>query len=384
MLSDFIVERASPAALKRCQAILGKAKARGAILVKDHRSKGVTMEPCSDWLADALHRCGIRVRRLTCPALWASRRPVKEVVFCFCNVWAMSPMMREFQRVKGGPWVALQTEHKGFRVYERAKCNYRWFLRHCDQVWDFGFDFCEGTTASMFLPTMWHPLHAMPSVCPRKTLDVVLLGQEDGSRRYIRHALSKIKGLSMCFANNLTQAASMATYRAASIGLMVPRQAGNFEFHRFSAYAISYTHVVALTSPKMDAGLAALLSPMVDFVGSKEAMVKQVVHLLQDREGLEKKIRQGHQWFTAQRLPCLLEALLGAKAQPMGVQAQPMGAKPQPKSTPLGLLEKALEDAKHQTPTPAVCRTSKPQAIPRRPNGKIKNKMMRLMEKLSQ
>jgi len=366
MISDFIFERAPPAAHERFRSIMVQAKARGAILVKDHRSKGVTMEPCSDWLADALSRCGIRVQRLTCPSLWASRKRIQEVVFCFCNLWAMSPKTRDFLRVKAGPWVALQTEHKGFRVYERPKCNYRWFLRQCDQVWDFGFDFCEGSS-SIFLPTMWHPLCMMPSTPPRKTLDVVLLGQEDESRRYVRRALSRDKSLTVRFSNNLTPGASMGMYRAARIGLMIPRQAGNFEFHRFSAYAVSYTHIVALASPKMDSGLAKLLSPMVDFVDSCEAMVTHLMELLRDREALDAKIRAGHAWFASQGLPLLLKHLLEYSSK--------SGDDGATRDQNLVLFENAIKDAK-------AGKLARNLQSPNQPGGKIKNKMMRLMDKL--
>lgn len=359
MFSTFISDRASSSAKQTFRSIMESAKTRGAIVVKDHRSRGVTMEPCSDWLEDALKRCGMRVRRVTCPSLWASRRPIKEVVFCFCNLWAMSPNIRGFLRVKSGPWVALQTEHKGFRVYERPKCNYRWFLRHCNQVWDFGFDFCEGA-ASMFLPTMWHPLRLMPPSCPSKTLDVVLLGQENETRRYVRRALSQIKGIALRFTNNLTPRESMGLYRTARIGLMIPRQPGNFEFHRFSAYAVSYTHVVALASPKMDSGLRILLGPMVDFVPSREAMVKKVVELVRDRNGLDAKIRQGHTWFQSQRLPLLLKDVLDASLQHKEKHTS--------HESPSVVLETVLNDAKQ---------THKKR------NGNIHKKMQRLMEKLS-
>lgn len=370
-LRDFILKRNTNGSKTKLLAILKWAKTHGAIIVRDHRSRGVSMEPCSAWLAVALHRLGVRVVRKSCLELWRSARPFTQVVFCFCNLWAMSPSQRHFPRVKAGPWVALQTEHKGFRVYERPQCHYRWFLKRCDQVWDFGFDFCEGSS-SLFLPTMWHPLTMMPPSRPPKTKDVVFLGKEEGVRRKVRQALRNKKDIQLFYANNLPMNQSMGVYRTALIGLMIPRQAGNFEFHRFSAYAVSYTRVVALLSPKMDEGLAKLLAPMVDFVKTPEAMVERVKELLKDRKALEDSIDEGVKWFKDQRLNDLLKDLYEDLAKTTTESTLLMKN-----------LKTVLNKAKtRQTPVRKESLFSYPKPKKTTKKTRVQSKMMRLLAKL--
>jgi len=375
-LAEFIVRRNSKGSLQRLCRILKVAKERGAVVITDSRHAGVTMAPCVAWLTSSLQAASIRVTHRSMAGLWDVRRRERRVVFVFCNLWAMWPNRSAFARVKAGPWVALQTEHKGFRVYERAKCHYRWFLHRCDQVWDFGFDFCP-KSHSIFMPTMWHPLRMMPPKMPTKSKDVVFLGICEGrtsDRPRVIRAL-RSNGCKIGFGNKLVLRDSLALYARSRIGLMMPRQPGNFEIHRFGAYAVSYTYIVAIAKGNLDKELAALLSPLVEFVKGPNAMVARVKALLQNKEELDEKILQGNRWFREEKMEDLVgQVWRGAQAR---LEEDPV-ATPQPKLVP----PNPPSQRSHKSKDPSHPSKPSTKKLPKRPKGKILSKILRLSQKL--
>ena len=325
-MSDFancIVSNNTRDALKRFTHIINIAQKNGAIITTDKRTVGVTMTPCVEWLRTALTNLNIRVDTIHLTTLWSSTQMVRmnKPVFVFCNLWAMSPNKVAFQRIKKSPWVALQTEHKGHRVYERPKCHYRWFLRNCDQVWDFGFDFCEGSQ-SIFLPSMWYPMSmSIPSnMIHQKSKEVTFLGicDKGSDRDIILTELRKLLPGRTVFGNNLSIKESLNLFRISRTGIMIPRQSGNFEFHRFGAYAISCMRIVCLKTQNIHSAVQYMLSPMVDFVDTIDKLISNVIDITLNSSNNQIEIEKRYQWFRNQNIDHLLRDVFeNTKIEPL-------------------------------------------------------------------
>lgn len=365
----------SPAQLTRFCAILHVAARRGALVVADTRARGCTMRECVAWLTENLRAAGVRVAQVPYKDVWPALR-TDRVVFWYGNLWAMVADRGRAERVKSSPWVALQTEHKGHRVYEQPKCHYRWFLRACDQVWDFGFDYCEGTR-SLYLPHMWTlrrhtaalPTTALPTTTPSTTalaipsphghakpFDACLLGKDSPERSAVKQAIrAHPAGLKAYFADGLTPEASRRVLGQSAVGLMVPRQAGNLEIHRFATLVASGCVVVC---PALPPGtpraqeLHALFAPAIDFVGeggarcvgmgNAEGIASRIAEYKADRRAWLLRCLEAERWYEAQGLGTLLRQVRDLCGDIVREHAgNPLPHKPSPQRRPQGTRPRA-------------------------------------------
>ncbi len=304
-ISSFVRKYNSPAELVRFCALLHIAKEKGAIVVEDTRGKGCTMRECVDWLAVNLEALGVRVERVPYKKVWG-RIACEKVVFWYGNLWAMVADRQRAKRRKTSPWVVLQTEHKGHRVYEKPKCHYKWFLLLCDQVWDFGFDFCKGSH-SLYLPHMWtlRPLMEAP---PKKVYDVCLLGKESPDRKALIRQVKQSSTLNPFFGDNLTPKESQRVLSQSKVGLMVPRQEGNLEIHRFASLATFFMVILCPPLPPRlprTKDIEDLFGPAIDFVPLGE-MARRVEAYQKDQRVWLARCIEGLRWYESQGLRTLL------------------------------------------------------------------------------
>jgi len=193
-LDEFIISNNSKTELERFARIVDIMKEKGVLLVVENARFNI-MEGCECWVRRNLGHLGIqkqKIQKCSIEGLW-NKGPISKVVIIFANLYAKRPRFGIIRRIKRSPWVAIQTEHKGFRVYQVVK-SYQAFLRTCDQVWDFGFDFCKGTH-SLFLPSMFCDLSYRLPEQNRKTkrYDVVLLGKPSPKRQTFLTGLVRSK-----------------------------------------------------------------------------------------------------------------------------------------------------------------------------------------------
>lgn len=308
-ISSFVRKYNAPAELVRFCTILHIAKERGAIVVEDTRGKGCTMRECVDWLAVNLEVLGIRVERVPYKKVWeriGRSLACEKVVFWYGNLWAMVADRQRAKRRKVLPWVVLQTEHKGHRVYEKPKCHYKWFLRLCDQVWDFGFDFCKGTH-SLYLPHMW-TLRSPMEAPPTKAYDVCLLGKESPDRKSLIREVKRSPVLKPYFGDNLTPKESQKILSQSKVGLMIPRQEGNLEIHRFASLVNSFMVILCPPLPPRlprTKDIEELFGPAIDFVPLGE-MPRRIEAYQKDQRVWLARCIEGIRWYENQDLRTLL------------------------------------------------------------------------------
>lgn len=342
-LADEVAARSAPDQAARLGAIMRHARTAGALVFADTRSKGCTMARCVAWLTANLKNAGVGTV-VTWPyksAFAGLRFHPTKAVFWYGNLWAMvadPSRLAVFLKAKPRrPFVALQTEHKGHRVYEQARCHYKWFLRSVTQVWDFGFDFCSGTD-SLWLPAMWVPqadVRPVSETALRPGANAaVLLGKDSPGRLRVIGAC-RAAGLKVCFKNNLGPKASAAALDSGKVGLMIPRQAGNLEVHRLSSLLAGFGVVVS--APVKDAVAMRVFGHVVDFVPEADIAARVKAYADHPREWLAKAVAT-RTWAEAQRWDFMLKDVtdkLSAASTPSSSSSLPLSSlSPQPRPTP--------------------------------------------------
>lgn len=299
-LDDFIVKNNSRTELERFVKIVDIMKQKGVLLVFEKDRVNI-MDGCQCWLRRNIRHLGIEKQKIqTCSidGLW-KKGPISKVVIIFANLYAKRPRFEIFRRIKRSPWVTIQTEHKGYRVYKVVK-SYQLFLRSCDQVWDFGFDYCRGSR-SLFLPSMFCDLtFRLPEQSRKmKRYDVIFLGKTDPKRQAFLSGLIKSK-ISHYYRNSVPIKQSVQLLTTGRIGVSIPRQPGNFEFHRFGLLAISSMAVLSLDLPPQHAKVQKLMSDVVEFFPNVTEMIKRIRKLKDDPEQCKCLQNRMDEWLSLQ------------------------------------------------------------------------------------
>ena len=302
-LSNLIYNNNPPRELARFHGLMRWASIYGVALLSDTRKTGVTMTPCNEFLEEMFISFGSSVTFISNPVHSSENR----LLIVYANILALSiktqTQLEKFKKARYGPLIVCQTEHSGVRL--GATEIYFKILNSADQVWDFGFHPFPGTR-SLFFPHMFWGSKYISEYSGGHTNTAIIAGIADRGRTDLLHKISNA-GIRAYMISGLTPEKTVSVFKNnVSVAPMFPRQAGNFEFHRFGCLISAGTPIV---SAECEGPIMECLSQAVKFV-KKERLADCVISLSKNPEQCIQQSNAGRKWLNEQKLTSLIKQVL--------------------------------------------------------------------------